>query len=97
MSFLFSEKIGRLQIRKARNIFLFGILPSKYSGRAAGRSVSFAQRRFEHFQTKGTKTELNGFAKTIFLGKGFGKTSADFPPAERGLGNECGRVFGIRF
>jgi len=22
----------------------------------------------------------------------FRKTSADFPPAERGLGNECGRV-----
>ena len=32
-----------------------------------------------------------GFAKLFFWGKGFGKTSADFPPAERGLGNECGR------
>jgi len=33
-----------------------------------------------------------GFAKTIFWGKGFGKNSADLPPAERGLGNECGRA-----
>jgi hypothetical protein len=34
-----------------------------------------------------------GFAKVIFWGKGFGKTSANFcPPAERGLGNECGRA-----
>ena len=33
-----------------------------------------------------------GFAKAIFWGKGFGKTSTDFPPAERGLGNECGWV-----
>ena len=34
-----------------------------------------------------------GFAKLFFWGFGFGKTSADFPPAERGLGNECGRDF----
>ena len=45
-------------------------------------------------QCGGAKCGL-GFAKTIFWGKGFGKTSADFvfvfcPPAERGLGNECG-------
>ena len=33
-----------------------------------------------------------GFTKTIFWGKGFGKTSADSPLAERGLGNECGRA-----
>jgi len=38
-----------------------------------------------------------GFTKTIFWGKGFGKTSANFPPAERGLGNECGRVLGFCF
>ena len=37
------------------------------------------------------RTRQNG--KTIFWGKGFRKTSADFPPAERGLGNECGRDF----
>src|SRR3989344_2342623 len=37
-----------------------------------------------------------GFAKTIFWGKGFRKTSALLPPAERGLGNECGRVFPFR-
>ena len=35
-----------------------------------------------------------GFAKTIFWGKGFGKTSADFPPAERGLGRN---PRGLRF
>src|SRR3989344_683754 len=38
------------------------------------------------------------FCRTIFWGFGFGKTETDFvfvfcPPAERGLGNECGRVF----
>ena len=27
-----------------------------------------------------------GFAKTIFWGKGFGKTSAEFPARRRGLG-----------
>ena len=36
-----------------------------------------------------------GFAKTIFCGLDFRKTSADFPPAERGLGNECGRGLGF--
>ena len=41
-----------------------------------------------------------GFAKTIFWGFWFGKTSANFvfafcPPAERGLGNECGRVLAV--
>jgi len=31
--------------------------------------------------------------KNYFLGKrNFRFASADFPPAERGLGNECGRV-----
>jgi hypothetical protein len=38
-----------------------------------------------------------GFAKTIFWGFGFRKTETNFffafcPPAERGLGNECGRA-----
>jgi len=35
------------------------------------------------------------FCQNYFLGEGFGKTETDFPPAERGLGNECGRA--VRF
>jgi len=46
---------------KGKDIFLFGVLPSKYSGSVAGLQFGL------------------GFAKTIFWGKGFGKTSADFP------------------
>jgi len=42
------------------HFFLFGVLPSKYSGSVAGLQCGL------------------GFAKTIFWGKGFGKTSADF-------------------
>src|SRR3989344_6751331 len=33
----------------------------------------------------------------FFWGLDFRKTSADFPPAERGLGNECGRGFASDF
>jgi len=37
-----------------------------------------------------------GFAKTIFWGKGFGKTSADFPPAG-GVWGGMRAGFGIPF
>ena len=60
---------------KMERIFFFGVLPSKYSGSAAGRNADSAKR------------------KSIFLGKRFFRfASANFPPAERGLGNECGRA-----
>ena len=42
-----------------KEIFLFGVLPSKYSGSVAGLQFEL------------------GFAKTIFWGKGFRKTSAN--------------------
>jgi len=60
--------------KNGKDIFLFGVLPSKYSGSVARLQFGL------------------GFAKTIFWGKGFGKTSADLPPTERGLGNECERA-----
>src|SRR3972149_1056771 len=45
---------------KGKDIFLFGVLPSKYSGSVAGLQFGL------------------GFAKTIFWGKGFRKTLAEF-------------------
>ena len=42
-----------------RTFFLFGVLPSKYSGSVAGLQYGL------------------GFAKTIFWGKGFGKTETN--------------------
>jgi len=73
---------------------------------ATTHSVLFGAISFLFFRYGGGESEVGfllreklaefkcglGFAKTIFWGKGFGKTSVDFPPAERGLGNECGRV-----
>jgi len=49
-----------------RTFFLFGVLPSKYSGSVAGLQCGL------------------GFAKAIFWGKGFGKTSADLDFASGG-------------
>jgi len=59
---------------KGKDIFLFGVLPSKYSGRWRG------------FNSDSVLPKL-------FSGDmDFRKNSADLPPAERGLGNECGRA-----
>jgi hypothetical protein len=53
---------------------------------------------------KTPNTQWTRFCENIFLGKGFRKISANsfemfwvwIPPAERGLGNECGRkLFGF--
>jgi len=40
--FLFSEKIHPRQIRNARCVFSFGVLPSKYSGSVVGWNLVFA-------------------------------------------------------
>jgi len=43
--------------------------------------------------------KMDSVLRNYFLGKGFAKPrltlGCSFPPAERGLGNECGWVFGI--
>ena len=52
---------------KGKDIFLFGVLPSKYSGSVAGLQFGL------------------GFAKTIFWGKGFGKTSTEFSRPQKGV------------
>src|SRR3989344_196793 len=59
---------------KGKDIFLFGVLPSKYSGSMAGLQFGL------------------GFAKTIFWGKGFRKTSADFPRGGGGWGENPARA-----
>ena len=65
------------------------------------KSVARKQISGEHFfaglcrecrQVAGLQCGL-GFAKTIFWGKGFGKTSAEFSRAEEGSGEESARVF----
>ena len=53
--------------KNGKDIFLFGVLPSKYSGSVAGLQFGL------------------GFAKNIFWGKGFGKTSAEFSRPQKGV------------
>jgi hypothetical protein len=66
---------------KGKDIFLFGVLPSKYSGSVAGLQYGLGKAE-----------------KRFFWGKRiFRFASASVPPAERGLGNECGRVLHFGF
>ena len=64
---LFCIFAGVIFSKNGKDIFLFGILPSKYSGSVAGLQCGL------------------GFAKTIFWGKGFGKTSAEFSRPQKGV------------
>ena len=54
-SFLLEEKEIARQIKKCEENFF---AEQRAKRAAAGRSVSFAQRRFAHFQTKGTKLDF---------------------------------------
>jgi len=68
-NFLFlleEKKIGALKFKKAKEIFLRG---TRAERAAAGRSVSFVQRRFAHFQTKGTTIKLSEILPTDFAAR----------------------------
>jgi hypothetical protein len=55
---------------KARRAFIFPIPlflpapPERIGFWRAKRAISFVQKRFAHFQTRGTNTELSGFSET---------------------------------
>ena len=64
--FLLKEKIGRAQNKKCEENFFAGQRAKRAKRAAAGRSVSFAQNGFAHFQTKGTGNKKQPFGCFLF-------------------------------
>ncbi|GEM_PF-2993973 len=80
----FIDLAGGIFLKNGKDIFLFGVLPSKYSGSVAGLQFGRGFAKTIFWEKGFRKTSTNFFLK-------FGGNS-DFVRAQEGSGEECARA-----